>query len=170
MNFKILFLIVCVSLLLGSCATQRPILQIDGQPISDKIVSARLLGLDGLRVKYQLSKNFKVSEGKEFYESQDYISFNNELVYILDNMDELLVDIILFNPLKKQFKLVQYLNTKGGAKLETREYEGSLSRNKLTIKLPRVNEESEWFFRVFNEQNVKQYESFKVYYRYDNKG
>lgn len=169
MNFKIL-LVLCSLVLVTGCATQRPILQIDGQPISDKIIYVNLLGLEGLKVKYQLSRNFKVLEGKEYYESREYLSFTNELIYKLGTEDELSVDVIIFNPLKKQFKLVQYLNTKGGAKLETREYEGSLSRNKLTIKLPIVNEESEWFFRVFNEQDVKQYESFKVYYRYDNKG
>jgi hypothetical protein len=156
-------------LLLNGCASpQRPILQLDGQPISDKIISVSLIGMDPFKIKYQLKKSFKVVEGKEFYNSHEYLSMVEHGIYKVEEEAELSLELIAFNPIKQQFKLVQHTYIEGGCRLETVVYEGELSRKQLSIVLPRANRRTiEVHFEVLNGADLIQYRSFKVRYQYE---
>lgn len=168
-KFKILSICCFFLLVLNGCASKtRPIIQLDGQPISDKIISASLIGMDPFKIKYQLKKSFKVFEGKEFYESHEYLSMVENGIYVVEDEAELSLEIIAFNPVKQRFKLVQHTYIEGGSRLETVMYEGELSRKQLSIALPRANRRIiEVEFSVLNDADLIQYRSFKVRYQHE---
>lgn len=169
MNSRILWILLgVVSLLVSGCATpdhKRPILQIDGQPISDKMISLTVFDLE-IRLKYQLSKHFKVIEGDEYYHTHEYLTLTDIDIHKVEDNEELSMDVIIYNPFQKEFKLVTHTTTEGGTKLETSEYEGNLSRKLFNIKLPRTSGRTEWFFEITGPTGQRFYQSFKAYYEY----
>jgi hypothetical protein len=158
------FLLLAISMLLiTSCAT-KTIYQMDGQPVSDNIVRAKTFNLD-LTLKYSLVNFFNVKEGNESYESYEFLKLTSPEIHKLDDPTKLVMNIVVFNPSKEDYKIIKYVRLEGGDVAESVVYEGSLSRNVFNIELPLVpNRLLSFYWDACNKNGDLIFKSFKAQY------
>lgn len=150
-------------LLLTGCATH-PIVQIDGRNVPDNVIRARTLTSD-LTITYKFVKMFDVKEGKESYESWEFLPLVSADILKLKDVKKMIVDIDIFNPLKNEYTITKHLTIEGGEEVSEKLYNGSLSRKNLTIELPL--EESKlvsFYYDAYNKNGDLVFMSFKVQY------
>jgi hypothetical protein len=159
---KKFLLLLMVLLLLTGCATTQ-VYQIQGVPVPDKVIQAKIFGL-GATVTYNLSKTFTIKEEDESYRSFEHLSLFDDIHKI--NKDETVVmNLSVFNPNRSHYKIEQHAMIQGGGDYNIVVYNGNLSRNKITFRLP-VKKSSKvvFYFDVYDMKDDLVYQSFRAQY------
>lgn len=147
-------------LLLMSCATTS-IYQIDGMPVQDNFVRAKVFDPE-LIVKYQLIKFFNVVEDDEEYEFHEFVPLNNR-IHKFQKVTRLVFDVSIFNPTKKIYKIITVTTVEGGGKSrEEVMYDGNLSRKTLEIVLPSYHKNKlvKFYLEIRNKNDNLVFRSF----------
>ncbi len=161
---KCLILLSCLMLwLLTSCA-QKTIYQIDGRPLPNNILQARILSL-GLKLKYNIMHFSRVKEGDEYYEDYIFLPIMQEEIIKIENPERVIMSIDIFNPMKNEYSIVKHITLEGGESVIETMYDGNLSRNSLRIELPLVEQKLVVFsFDMYDKKENLVFTSFKTRY------
>jgi hypothetical protein len=130
-------LILLVFMILSTGCAIKPVYQVNGYPVPNNVIKAKTFALD-LTITYNLQKTFNVKEGKESYQTYDFLPLTDSTIFKIKDDEKLIFNIDVFNPLKKYYKLVQYTTIEGGGGDEVVLYEGELSRKHVSVHLPLI--------------------------------
>lgn len=167
MNIRNLLVVLFVMMFLSGCATAtKSVIQVHGYPMPEGVISVNLFDYD-INLTYSFQKHFKVYEGNESFEYFEYLSLFHDVSYGVKDGDSLIMEISIFNPLKHKFKIVKTIEH-GDEVNEVVVYEGSISRNKFSIHLPKTKNPATFQFSLVEGESNTIYWSFKA--RYHNIG
>lgn len=159
-DYKVFLMLLFMCLFFTSCL--RPIIQVDGKPVSDNIVEYTILPIK-TKVKYNFINFRTVKEGKEYYRSYDYLPLKK--INKIKSSEKLMFFITTFNPKKYKYSIVGTLIIEGQEVQKILIYKGNLSRKDFNIVLPYIkNKLITFYYNVYDKNNNYIDESFKAQY------
>jgi len=157
------FLILLTVFLISGCAS-KTVYQIQGVPVPDKVVQAKVFALD-IVVTYDLTKNFLVKEDDESYRSHEYLSLVEGTIHKIRKDETLTMKISVFNPNQEHYKIKQHTIIEGRDEYDIVVYNGDISRNSFQFGLPAVESKRiVFFYDVYDEKDNLVYQSFRAQY------
>lgn len=159
---RILILLVFMILTTG-CAI-KPVYQVNGYPVPNNVIKAKTFALD-LTITYNMQKIFDVKEGKESYQTYDFLPLTDSKIIKIKEGEKIILNIDVFNPLKNYYKLIQYTTLEGGDVENEVLYEGELSRKHVTVYLPMIPSKLiSFYYDACSKSDDLVYRSFRTQY------
>lgn len=160
---KKIFLLLVILLVLTGCS-RKNIIQMDGIPVPDKVISLKIFN-PYLKVRYNFLRYFIVTEKDESFISYEFLDLLDKNIHKITEAKYLKIHLNIYNPTQKLYKVKQYTILEGGVEKVIGKYYGDLSVKEITFNLP-LNEEKlvRFYFEILNENDELAYQSFPAHY------
>ena len=150
--------------------TYRPIINVNGLPILNNIVSANITN-NNIKVDYALIRYYEEKEDDEYLNSYEYlqiIPYKKHTIY-KKKTSKLVVEIYIQNPNKVYYEFYSDFIIKSKLLEETRAfkliYSGNLSRKSFILDLHLIDEKEVSFSSIMmNDNNMIIFKTFDITY------